>query len=179
MSVNITEFGHHRPITRHRTIKHGQGESPFPCKTNKLAREIPACRWYQSPVTQMFATGCGRRGCCLVGVDQGSQRRAQKSAAWGRRRSARKRALRTRFLEKHRESGLGYWSSFRDSRADLAELGLIGLTRRGGHEEIHCVAQYAFQDDCRFASPGGPNLAEIGPALLGFGPSLVKSVPNL
>jgi len=44
-------------VGRHRAMKRGQGESPFPCKTNKLAREIPACRWYQSPVTQMFATG--------------------------------------------------------------------------------------------------------------------------
>lgn len=45
-------------IGRHRSIKQAQAEgSPFPCKTNKLAREIPACRWYQSPVTQMFASG--------------------------------------------------------------------------------------------------------------------------
>lgn len=44
-------------VGRHRALKQGQGESPFPCKTNKLAREIPACRWYQSPLTQMFATG--------------------------------------------------------------------------------------------------------------------------
>jgi len=32
-------------VGRHRALKQGQGESPFPCKTNKLAREIPACRW--------------------------------------------------------------------------------------------------------------------------------------
>lgn len=45
-------------VGRHRAIKQGQeGGSPFPCKTNKLAREIPTCRWYQSPLTQMFATG--------------------------------------------------------------------------------------------------------------------------
>ncbi|CAJ1349693.1 unnamed protein product [Effrenium voratum] len=45
-------------IGRHRSIKQAQAEgNPFPCKTNKLAREIPACRWYQSPVTQMFASG--------------------------------------------------------------------------------------------------------------------------
>merc|ERR1712151_749442 len=44
-------------IGRHRAMKQGQAENPFPCKTNKLAREIPACRWYQSPITQMFATG--------------------------------------------------------------------------------------------------------------------------
>lgn len=44
-------------VGRHRAMKSGQGEPPFPCKTNKLAREIPACRWYQSPVTQIFATG--------------------------------------------------------------------------------------------------------------------------
>ncbi|CAK9054426.1 Transmembrane 9 superfamily member 4 (Endomembrane protein 10) (Transmembrane nine protein 4) (AtTMN4) [Durusdinium trenchii] len=45
-------------IGRHRSIKQAQAEgSPFPCKTNKLAREIPACRWYQSPITQMFASG--------------------------------------------------------------------------------------------------------------------------
>merc|ERR1711939_436719 len=29
----------------------------FPCKTNKLAREIPAYPWYQSPLTQMVGTG--------------------------------------------------------------------------------------------------------------------------
>merc|ERR1719382_118852 len=44
-------------VGRHRAMKQGQDGSPFPCKTNKLAREIPACQWYQSPVTQMFATG--------------------------------------------------------------------------------------------------------------------------
>jgi len=44
-------------VGRHRAIRAGQGESPFPCKTNKLAREVPACRWYQSPLTQMVATG--------------------------------------------------------------------------------------------------------------------------
>ena len=57
-------------------VKAVQAEgSPFPCKTNKLAREIPSCRWcaicflyacsrqavpcprYQSPVTQFFASG--------------------------------------------------------------------------------------------------------------------------
>merc|ERR1719476_840879 len=38
-------------------MKSGQTDAIFPCKTNKLAREIPACRWYQSPMTQMFATG--------------------------------------------------------------------------------------------------------------------------
>ncbi|CAE7629980.1 TMN4 [Symbiodinium necroappetens] len=45
-------------IGRHRSLKQAQAEgSPFPCKTNKLAREIPSCRWYQSPVTQFFASG--------------------------------------------------------------------------------------------------------------------------
>merc|ERR1719359_290551 len=45
-------------VGRHRAIKQSQtGETLFPCKTNKLAREIPACRWYQSPITQVFATG--------------------------------------------------------------------------------------------------------------------------
>jgi hypothetical protein len=45
-------------VGRHRAIKQGNtGEPLFPCKTNKLAREIPSCRWYQSPVTQVFATG--------------------------------------------------------------------------------------------------------------------------
>jgi hypothetical protein len=44
-------------VGRHRAIKQGKIDLPFPCKTNKLAREIPICRWYQSPVTQMFATG--------------------------------------------------------------------------------------------------------------------------
>jgi len=44
-------------VGRHRAIKQTQGEHLFPCKTNKLAREIPACHWYQSPVTQIFATG--------------------------------------------------------------------------------------------------------------------------
>lgn len=44
-------------VGRHRAIKAGQSDTPFPCKTNKLAREIPACQWYQSPWTQTFATG--------------------------------------------------------------------------------------------------------------------------
>merc|ERR1711972_519719 len=44
-------------IGRHQAIKQGQTELPFPCKTNKLAREIPSCRWYQNPITQMFASG--------------------------------------------------------------------------------------------------------------------------
>lgn len=44
-------------VGRHRAIKAHQGDSLFPCKTNKLAREIPTCHWYQSPVTQIFATG--------------------------------------------------------------------------------------------------------------------------
>jgi len=35
----------------------GGSESPFPCKTNKLARDIPACVWYQSQSTQFVATG--------------------------------------------------------------------------------------------------------------------------
>ncbi|CEL94236.1 unnamed protein product [Vitrella brassicaformis CCMP3155] len=29
----------------------------FPCKTNKLAREIPQCHWYHAPLAQMFASG--------------------------------------------------------------------------------------------------------------------------
>eukprot|EP00929_Paragymnodinium_shiwhaense_P054510 TRINITY_DN27325_c0_g1_i1.p1 TRINITY_DN27325_c0_g1~~TRINITY_DN27325_c0_g1_i1.p1 ORF type:complete len:626 (+),score=149.04 TRINITY_DN27325_c0_g1_i1:70-1878(+) len=44
-------------VGRHRAMKQSQSDLPFPCKTNKLAREIPSCKWYQSPVTQMFATG--------------------------------------------------------------------------------------------------------------------------
>ncbi len=44
-------------VGRHRAMKQGKLEIPFPCKTNKLAREIPICRWYQSPITQVFATG--------------------------------------------------------------------------------------------------------------------------
>jgi len=44
-------------VGRHRAMKLGKETAPFPCKTNKLAREIPSYRWYQSPVTQMFATG--------------------------------------------------------------------------------------------------------------------------
>lgn len=45
-------------VGRHRALKqHQAGMIPFPCKTNKLAREIPLCRWYQHPMTQMFATG--------------------------------------------------------------------------------------------------------------------------
>merc|ERR1711862_134684 len=44
-------------VGRHRAMKQGQDGSPFPCKTNKLAREIPSCRWYQAPLTQVFATG--------------------------------------------------------------------------------------------------------------------------
>merc|ERR1719329_1357810 len=36
-------------VGRHRAIKQSStGDTLFPCKTNKLAREIPACRWYQS-----------------------------------------------------------------------------------------------------------------------------------
>jgi hypothetical protein len=44
-------------VGRHRAIKSSAGESPFPCKTNKLAREIPQCEWYQSPMTQLLASG--------------------------------------------------------------------------------------------------------------------------
>merc|ERR1712217_869791 len=44
-------------VGRHQTMKYSQVNNPFPCKTNKLAREIPSCRWYQSPITQMFASG--------------------------------------------------------------------------------------------------------------------------
>lgn len=45
-------------IGRSKAIKTAQEfGSPFPCKTNKLARDIPSCLWYQSPYTQMFATG--------------------------------------------------------------------------------------------------------------------------
>eukprot|EP00927_Polykrikos_kofoidii_P071047 TRINITY_DN67383_c0_g1_i1.p1 TRINITY_DN67383_c0_g1~~TRINITY_DN67383_c0_g1_i1.p1 ORF type:complete len:626 (+),score=71.18 TRINITY_DN67383_c0_g1_i1:68-1879(+) len=44
-------------VGRHRAIKAGQQSNPFPCKTNKLSREVPNCRWYQSRATQMFATG--------------------------------------------------------------------------------------------------------------------------
>mmetsp|Transcript_43813 Transcript_43813/g.80000 ORF Transcript_43813/g.80000 Transcript_43813/m.80000 type:complete len:599 (+) Transcript_43813:81-1877(+) len=50
----LTVFG--GIVGRHRAIKTSQ-DNPFPCKTNKLAREIPACRWYQSPATQVLATG--------------------------------------------------------------------------------------------------------------------------
>jgi len=44
-------------VGRHRTMKQGEVMLHFPCKTNKLAREIPLSLWYQSPMTQMFATG--------------------------------------------------------------------------------------------------------------------------
>lgn len=45
-------------VGRHNAVKQSQsGEILFPCKTNKLAREIPSCRWYQSPVTQFCASG--------------------------------------------------------------------------------------------------------------------------
>merc|ERR1712039_756130 len=44
-------------VGRHRAMKQGQLENPFPCKTNKLAREVPTGQWYQSPLAQMFATG--------------------------------------------------------------------------------------------------------------------------
>lgn len=44
-------------VGRHRSMRDAKEGNPFPCKTNKLAREIPSCRWYQSPVTQLFATG--------------------------------------------------------------------------------------------------------------------------
>ncbi|EER14566.1 conserved hypothetical protein [Perkinsus marinus ATCC 50983] len=33
------------------------GGNMFPCKTNKLAREIPSCHWYQSSTCQMIAAG--------------------------------------------------------------------------------------------------------------------------
>lgn len=33
------------------------GGNLFPCKTNKLAREIPSCHWYQSSTCQMLAAG--------------------------------------------------------------------------------------------------------------------------
>jgi hypothetical protein len=44
-------------VGRHRALKEGQSANIFPCKTNKLAREVPQCHWYQAPITQMFATG--------------------------------------------------------------------------------------------------------------------------
>jgi len=45
-------------VGRQRAMKQGQaGDGLFPCKTNKLSREIPTCQWYQSPLTQMLATG--------------------------------------------------------------------------------------------------------------------------
>merc|ERR1711957_375127 len=45
-------------VGRHRSLTMLKADGPpFPCKTNRLAREIPACRWYQSPITQMFASG--------------------------------------------------------------------------------------------------------------------------
>merc|ERR1712050_220408 len=37
--------------------KQGKVQLPFPCKTNKIQRDVPECRWYQSMTTQMFATG--------------------------------------------------------------------------------------------------------------------------
>merc|ERR1712079_293343 len=36
---------------------HGDAVNPFPCKTNRLARDIPSCVWYQGPLTQLVATG--------------------------------------------------------------------------------------------------------------------------
>jgi len=51
----LTVFG--GIVGRHGAIKAAEKDNPFPCKTNKLAREIPTYYWYQSPVTQMFATG--------------------------------------------------------------------------------------------------------------------------
>jgi hypothetical protein len=45
-------------VGRHRAVKISTSGAPaFPCKTNKLAREVPSCRWYQSRPTQTFATG--------------------------------------------------------------------------------------------------------------------------
>jgi len=44
-------------VGRHHAMRKGQQEPPFPCKTNKLAREVPGCQWYQSTTTQMFACG--------------------------------------------------------------------------------------------------------------------------
>jgi len=29
----------------------------FPCKTNRLARQVPSCHWYQAPATQLLAVG--------------------------------------------------------------------------------------------------------------------------
>ncbi|KAF4652997.1 hypothetical protein FOZ61_009271 [Perkinsus olseni] len=44
---------------RHKSMKKKAeaGGNLFPCKTNKLAREIPSCRWYQSSTCQMVAGG--------------------------------------------------------------------------------------------------------------------------
>merc|ERR1711964_259489 len=51
----LTVFG--GIVGRHRAMKETEIGSLFPCKTNKLAREIPSCRWYQAPLTQMFTSG--------------------------------------------------------------------------------------------------------------------------
>lgn len=45
-------------VGRHRAIAQLASDGPvFPCKTNRLAREIPGCNWYQSHSMQLFATG--------------------------------------------------------------------------------------------------------------------------
>jgi len=51
----LTVFG--GIVGRQREVRESQGEGPFPCKPNKLAREIPACRWYQSHWMQLLVSG--------------------------------------------------------------------------------------------------------------------------
>jgi len=43
-------------VGRRRAIEMGK-EHLFPCKTNRLAREIPQCTWYQSHAMQVLTTG--------------------------------------------------------------------------------------------------------------------------
>jgi len=44
-------------VGRSRATKAVDAGLAFPCKTNKLAREIPQAHWYNSPQAQMFAAG--------------------------------------------------------------------------------------------------------------------------
>jgi hypothetical protein len=45
-------------VGRHRALKEGQVSNAFPCKTNKLAREVPQCHWYQAQPISLADLGC-------------------------------------------------------------------------------------------------------------------------
>eukprot|EP00386_Alphamonas_edax_P009356 GDKI01030793.1.p1 GENE.GDKI01030793.1~~GDKI01030793.1.p1 ORF type:complete len:574 (+),score=123.34 GDKI01030793.1:135-1724(+) len=55
ITLPLTVFG--GIVGRNHATKMAEKGSPWPCKTNKLAREIPQTHWYYSPWAQMFAAG--------------------------------------------------------------------------------------------------------------------------